>query len=162
MGIFSTRKTLGVFCDVMDVDVRYLSGCNVEIIADATKSCVVVAEGRRRLARAIKVACEYGMLVISNGSSEIRNTGSAETGPGGFANTGYRGPLSSRVNVRVRNTGDAISTGDGYANSGIHITGSKERIHVVQPNSLFKHIVVGAAVTVSFSVLPGAEVKYYM
>lgn len=170
MGILSTEKTLGEFDGVTDVDITMLTGCNVEIVAWAGP-CVPVAKGRRWLVNAINAAftcADAGVtLVISNNgnASNVRNTGRADAGPGGFANTGHCGPLSSRAkNITVRNTGDATATGGGYANSGIsrHPVGPvrpQETIHTVRQGKPFKRD-VGAAVTVTLTVSSGTEVKY--
>lgn len=137
--------------------------------------CVPVAKGRRWLVNAINTAFTCagasGTLVISNGNdaSNVSNTGRADAGPGGFVNTGYCGPLSSRTNITVRNTGDATATGGGYANSGIDTTGGRhpgssvrpqETIHIVRQGKPFAKIIFGATVVVKLTVPSGTEVKY--
>ncbi|MGD8374313.1 MAG: hypothetical protein PVI21_05675 [Candidatus Woesebacteria bacterium] len=173
MGILRTNRALGAFDCIDTVDLTELHGCNVQVVA-GEPSTTVGASGPRWGISSVEVehtsANGINTLVVRRSSSRglsatASNTGTAKTGPGGYANanTGYDGPIRPGMSVTVRNTGDASATGPGScANTGVsrgRTSQTEKKTTIVRDH---KPLTIDrqAQLTVKIVVSPGAKVFY--
>lgn len=167
MGIFTTSKGLGAFDNIDTVDLTGLSGCNIEVVAGEPPA-TVTASGPRSDVGSVEVEHTIAngvrtLVVRTRSDSNVSNTGSATAGIGGYANTGYDGPIRPGVTIRVKNTGSATATGPGgYANTGISRRSAPEATRKMTIIRDRNPLVIDrrAGLTVKIVVSPGTEVFY--